>query len=274
MVYVALSNEAHRPWTLAALQAGKHVLCEKPLGLDATEVAEITAMAVTHDRLVVEAFWYRWHPRTLRLERLLAEGVPGRILGVETDFTFLGDYTGEFAGNYRLEPARGGGALYDVGCYAVSGAHLAVGPELTVEKATATLGETGVDLATSATLRVPGGVHAGAGAVVTCGIAAPPRQVFRVEGEDAVLGLPGDEAFTSWNRSSTLEIREAGGTVRVETFAPVDPYRRMVEAVAARVRGEDAFVVPLDHSAQVVTTLDAVRTTTAAAAGSTATAGE
>jgi predicted dehydrogenase len=271
VVYVALSNESHRPWTMAALAAGKHVLCEKPLGLDAGQVAEMVAAARAADRLLVEAFWYRWHPRVRRLEHLLAEGATGRIRAMQADFTFQGDFAGTLAGNYRLDPARGGGALYDVGCYGVSAAHLVLGPELVVDAATAVLGPTGVDLATALTAHVPehdaDRSRAGALASVRCGIDGTPCRVLRVEGEEAVLDLTGNEAFTSWHEASELEITAADGERRVEEFGPADPYRLMIEAVAARVRGEDAFVVPLDHSVQVAGTLAAVRAAMAGGAG-------
>ncbi|HST82829.1 MAG TPA: Gfo/Idh/MocA family oxidoreductase, partial [Kineosporiaceae bacterium] len=90
LVYVALDNAGHLPWTLAALAAGKHVLCEKPLGLDPAAVAAMTAAAAEHDRLLVEAFWYRWHPRTRRLEQLLTQGALGPVQQVESEFTFSG----------------------------------------------------------------------------------------------------------------------------------------------------------------------------------------
>jgi predicted dehydrogenase len=255
VVYISLSNEAHRPWTLAALAAGKHVLCEKPLGLDAGEVAAVVAAANASERLLVEAFWYRWHPRTRRLEELVAEGALGPVVEVEADFSYDGDPTGE---GYRLDPARGGGALYDVGCYAVSAAHLVLGPSLTVVDVAQTRGPTGVDLETVARLRVDEGVEAGARATVRCGIAVPDRQVLRAVGQGATVEFADGEAFGNWHAPSSLRITTPDGGVRLEEFAPVDAYRLMVSAVAARVRGEDAFVVGLDHSRQVAATMDAV----------------
>src|SRR4051794_3004181 len=116
-VYISLTNDNHRPWTLAALAAGKHVLCEKPLGLDRAEVVEMVDAAVAADRLLVEAFWYRWHPRTRRLEQLVTSGALGPIVGLETEFSYHGsDHT---PGEFRLDPKLGGGGLYDVGCYAI-----------------------------------------------------------------------------------------------------------------------------------------------------------
>jgi predicted dehydrogenase len=255
VVYISLTNDSHRPWTLAALAAGKHVLCEKPLGLDPDEVAEMTAAARAADRLLVEAFWYRWHPRTRRLEELLRAGGLGPVRSVEAEFSFDGGDDPRMAGNFRLDPSRGGGALYDVGCYPISAAHLALGPVLDVERAVATRGPAGVDLAATAWLTAPEGGRA----EVRCGIAIPDRQQLQVAGEAATADLATGEAFANWHQASSLRIATPDGTVRLEEFAPVDPYRLMVEAVAARVRGEEAFLIGADHSTEVAATLEAVR---------------
>ena len=258
VVYISLSNEAHRPWALAALAAGKHVLCEKPLSLDAAEVSQMLAAARAADRLLVEAFWYRWHPRTRRLEQLLGQGAAGPVRQVEAEFCFDGGDDPRMAGNFRLDPTRGGGGLYDVGCYAISAAQLALGPALVVERAQGRFGPTGVDLAATAWLTA-GGADPTGRAVVRCGIAEPDRQRLRVVGEAATVDFATGEAFTSWHQASSLTITTPDGAVRVEEFAPVDPYRLMVEAVASRVRGQDAYLVGDGHSLQVATTLDAVR---------------
>ncbi|HET9655871.1 MAG TPA: Gfo/Idh/MocA family oxidoreductase [Kineosporiaceae bacterium] len=282
VVYISLSNEVHRRWTLDALEAGKHVLCEKPLGLDAAEVAEMTAAADRAGRLLVEAFWYRWHPRTRRLEQLLRDGDLGTVRQVEAEFSFDGRTDPRMAGNFRMEPGRGGGALYDVGCYVVSAAHLTLGSGLQVDEARYDPGPTGVDLATTARLRATGdepapatgggpagGGPAGGGpaaftdrrsgsAVVRCAIATPDRQELRVVGSQACVDFSTGEAFANWHQPSALTISGPHGS-HTEEFAPVDPYRLMVEAVAARVRGEESFLVGAQHSLDVATTLDAIR---------------
>ncbi len=114
-VYISLTNEVHAHWSIAALQAGKHVLCEKPLAMNAREAVAMSEAANAAGRRLVEASWYRWHPRVRRAQELLAAGRIGSVRHVSAGFTFAGN----LAGNYRLEPTRGGGALYDVGCYAV-----------------------------------------------------------------------------------------------------------------------------------------------------------
>jgi xylose dehydrogenase (NAD/NADP) len=275
LVYVALDNAGHLPWTLAALAAGKHVLCEKPLGLDPAAVELMTAAAAEHDRLLVEAFWYRWHPRTRRLEQLLSQGALGPLRQVEADFTFSGGGAGDPRRHFRLDPERGGGGLYDVGCYALSAAHLALGPNLEVISATARRGPTGVDLEASAVLRARSahgtGTSTRAGsthgteadtdpiALIRCGIDGADRQQVTVTGEAARAEF-GDPAFGAIHTVAELRIVTPDGAVRQEQFAPVDPYRLMIEAVAARIRGDESFLPGAEHSRQVADTTVAIFT--------------
>jgi D-xylose 1-dehydrogenase (NADP+, D-xylono-1,5-lactone-forming) len=255
LVYVALDNAGHLPWTLAALAAGKHVLCEKPLALDPAAVELMAAAAAEHDRLVVEAFWHRWHPRTRRLEQLLTQGALGPVQHVESEFTFFGGAAGDPQQHFRLNPERGGGGLYDVGCYALSAAHLALGPHLEVVSAEARRGPSGVDLEATATLRGAG--KSGGTARIRCGIDGRDHQAITVSGEAARVDF-GDPAFGAIHTSAELVITTPDGGVRREQFAPVDPYRLMIEAVAARIRGADSFLPGLEHSRQVAATTAAI----------------
>ena len=246
VVYVALPNDAHVPWTLAALAAGKHVLCEKPLGLDAAEVASVEQAA--GDRLAVEASWYRWHPRVRLAQARLSD--IGPVRHVAAGFTFGGD----LAGNYRLDPARGGGALYDVGCYAVSACLWAVGQGLPDDVvARSDLGPTGVDLETRAILRW----QSGAEAEVHAGIATAERQWLVITGERGELELRGDNAFAAWRTDDTeLWVSDGRGTERVPVAA-VDAYRLMVEELSSVVRGGPGWVLPLAESRATAQVLDA-----------------
>jgi predicted dehydrogenase len=244
-VYVALSNDLHLPWTLAALEAGKHVLCEKPLGLTAAEVDRMAAAA--GDRLVVEASWYRWHPRVRLAQARLPE--IGPVRHVTAGFTFAG----QLEGNYRLEPGRGGGALYDVGCYAVSACLWAVGqgvPEDVVARAE--LGPTGVDLDTRAILRWAGGAEA----EVRAGMSSGDGQWLVVTGDRGEIELR-DAPYTSWKDDATeLWVSDGAGTERVSVPA-VDPYRLMVEEMSSVLRGGPGWVLPLAESRDTAAVLDA-----------------
>jgi predicted dehydrogenase len=250
-VYLSLPNDAHLPWVLAALEAGKHVLCEKPLGLDAVQVDKMTAAAQAADRLLVEASWNRWHPRTRRAAQLLAE-VEGPV-----DATAWFTFTGVPADNYRLDPDRGGGALYDVGCYAVGAALLALGESTTVGSARSTRASTGVDLTTEAELGSPRGT-----ARITASFDRPESQGFTVTAPGFALELP-HPAFTAWREPSALRI-VADGEERTEEFDACDPYLLMVDAVSSRVRGGDDWVLPLSTSWEVARILDDARERAAA----------
>jgi predicted dehydrogenase len=253
VVYVALANDAHLPWTLRALTAGKHVLCEKPLGLTADEVERMAAVAADADRLLVEAAWNRWHPRNRRAEQLVADGFLGDAeRSVDAVFTF----PGVADDNYRLDPAMGGGALYDVGCYAVMGASWllgAAGEPLAVDEVEVDRADTGVDATTTATLRAAHGV-----ASVRVSFVEPERQVLAASAGDRAVELE-SPAYASLRAPSRLRLVD-GGHETVEEFAAVDPYRLMVEAIGARVHGDGtAYVVPLAESRAVAATLDAIR---------------
>ena len=245
-VYVSLPNNDHLHWVQAALAAGKHVLCEKPLGMDAAEVAIMRAAADQSGRLLVEAAWNRWHPRTRRLDELVAPITGQRE--VRAWFTF----PGVPADNYRLVPARGGGALLDVGCYAVAASLAVLGAGgVDVSGVERHVGPTGVDLTTSAILTTPNG-----SARITASFERPEAQGLIIEAPGLSVEF-GGQAFTTWREPCTLRVVQEG-EARDEQFAACDPYQLMIEAVSARIRGEAAWVLPLETSMAVASTLDAI----------------
>src|SRR5262245_11605998 len=152
-VYIPLPNELHRPWTFAAADAGKHILCEKPLALDAAEAEEMVAYCRSRGVLLMEAFMWPHQPRTAAIRTLVAEGAIGELRLVRSSFSFPID-----AGDWRLDPARGGGALWDVGCYGVSTARLFAGSEPSEIRSFAHFGPSGVDMTLAAEFLFPGDV--------------------------------------------------------------------------------------------------------------------
>lgn len=245
-VYVSLDNASHADWTVAALEAGKHVLCEKPLAISADEADRMAAAAAAADRLLVEAVWCRWHPRWRRLEQLARSGGLGDLVSVDSAFTFPADLDD----NYRADPARGGGALWDVGCYQV---HLWVAllggaARVDITEVRRDDGPTGIDLTTR--IRA----HSDATRMTAvASFAMPEHQFMTVTGSDVVARMDRGQPFSSWRESSSLRLGEA-----VEEFAPVDAYRLMVEAVSARIGGADAWIVPLDETLLAMRTLDRI----------------
>ena len=246
-VYISLTNDVHAHWAIAAMRAGKHVLCEKPLAMNAMQVREMTAVAEETGLLLVEASWYRWHPRVRRAQKELAAGRIGTVRHVTAGFTF----DGKLAGNYRLEVERGGGALYDVGCYAVSAALWAFGSLPREVTARQQLGPTGIDLVTEAVLDFDGGT-----AEVRAGISEPPHQWLVITGEHGEIELR-DAPYTSWRDDETLLLLSDGRSTHRETFPAVDPYRLMVEEVSGALRGGTGWTLPLSESLATAVVLDA-----------------
>ena len=242
-VYISLANDQHLPWTLAALQAGKHVLCEKPLGLTAREVDQMADAA--GDLVCVEASWYRWHPRV----RLAQQRLPdiGPVRHVSAGFTF-GNVP---EGNYRLDPARGGGALYDVGCYAVSACLWAVGEGLPDDVAAEIrLGPTGVDLDSRLLLDWA----SGASAEVRASVDDREGQWLVITGERGEIELR-DQPYASWRAPTELWVSDGRGTERL-AVPPVDAYQVMVEEVSSVIAGGPGWVLPLEESRQTAVVLD------------------
>lgn len=248
VVYVCLANDQHAEWVVKALDAGKHVLCEKPLGRSAAEARLMAAAAERADRLLVEAVWTRWHPRFRRLAHLATSGALGAISSIESAFTF----PGAIDGNYRADPSKGGGALLDVGGYqahawvALSGG----ASDVSIERATSSIGPTGVDLTTSVTALIDGTVRANA----LCSFEQDEAQRLIVQGSLGTAAMGAGQAFTSWREESTLLV--GGGE---ESFAPVDAYQVMIEQVSARIQGKDSWVVPIEETIRVAEILDGIR---------------
>ncbi len=151
-VYVALPNSAHALWSIRALAAGKHVLCEKPLASNATEAEEMVLAAAQHGRILMEAFHYRYHPMAHRIVDIVRSGQLGALRDVAATFTVEIPEA-----DIRFDGALAGGALMDLGCYTVHWVRTLAG-EPTVASARATVGPPGVDVTTSAELVFPGNV--------------------------------------------------------------------------------------------------------------------
>lgn len=246
-IYICLANDAHLPWILAAVEAGKHVLCEKPLVLTAQEAQRAFDAAEAAGVHLVEAVWSRWHPRMRRVIDLTTSGQLGEITSFLGTFTFAG----ELEGNYRLSAARGGGALYDVGIYPLHAlvAVLAADIEISIVEVDRVMGGIDVDLTTKATLSWEHGQAHVAGSFVM-----PDSQRLRIIGEAGSLSVDDEQAFTSWRVPSELRIDD-----RIETFPEVDAYRVMFEQVSARIRGEDGWIMPASDSLRVARLVDEIR---------------
>jgi predicted dehydrogenase len=247
-VYISLTNVQHKEWVIAALEAGKHVLCEKPLALNADEVRRMNAVAERCQRLLVEAVWTRWQPRMKRMAQVIQRGDLGDVQSISSAFTFKGDLTG----NYRSDPTMGGGALLDVGCYQAHLWMMLLGEtvDYSIESVERTEGPTGIDLTTSVQTILNGFIRADA----LCSFDMAPEQRISVTGSMAAMHTGDGEAFTLWKQDATLLIGDT-----VETFTPDDAFSLMVQDVSAAIRGESAEVFPASSSLRVAEILDSIR---------------
>ena len=236
-VYNPLPNGLHGKWTRAALDAGKHVLCEKPFTANADEAREIADLAAKSDRVVMEAFHYRYHPMTLRTEQIIASGVIGELQRVEAALCFPLPKFSDIRYNYSLA----GGALMDAGCYAVHIVRTFGGSTPEVVSARAKLRDPQIDRAMTAELRFAAG-HTGQ---VRCSMwSARLLEISaRVVGDQGELKLFNPVTPQFVNR---LSIRSPEGR-RVERFSHRPSYAYQLDAFAAAVlRGEPVKTTPED----------------------------
>ncbi len=230
-VYIPLPNELHRPWLIAAADAGKHVLCEKPLSLDAREARAMVEHARNRGVILMEAFMWRHQERTLRLRQLVRDGAIGDLRLVRASFSFP-----IAPDDWRLDPSRGGGALWDVGCYGVNTARFFAGEEPRRFHALAQFGPTGVDLSLAATLEFPGGVLA----TIDCSFEQPFRCHYELSGTRGLIDVPlaylpaagtnPTAALIKIRSDKNADSRPQGSTLL--EFEPIDQYTAMVDHFA------------------------------------------
>ncbi len=186
LVYVALPNALHAEWSMAAARAGKHVLCEKPLGRNAAEATAMFEVARLSGTWLMEAFMYRFHPQTLKVQELLRDGAIGPVKQIRASFSF---YVAD-TNNVRLSAELAGGALMDVGCYCVNIARMATSMRPTQVSAFANWAPSGVDEQLAGQIAYPDGIVA----QIFCGITASRHHHVQIVGGNGIIEL--DEAFT------------------------------------------------------------------------------
>ncbi|MEO8356764.1 MAG: Gfo/Idh/MocA family oxidoreductase [Chloroflexota bacterium] len=142
VVYISLPNHLHAEWTIKAVQAGKHVLCEKPLTLNADDVDAVGAAARNHGRVVMEAFMYRHHPQTLKVQEIVRSGSLGTLKLIRGSFSFVLSRAEDIR---LLDPAMGGGSIWDIGCYPISYARSVLGQDPLDVFGWQVTGPTGID---------------------------------------------------------------------------------------------------------------------------------
>jgi predicted dehydrogenase len=230
-VYIPLPNSLHREWTIRCAEAGKHVLCEKPLAMTAADCEAMIAACRRHGVVLMEAFMYRFHPRTRRVAQMAADGAVGEVRLVRASFSFRV----RGADNIRLRPELGGGALYDVGCYGVNVSRLILGEPAHVA-AHARIGPSGVDEVLGALLSADGDRLA----VVDCGLSLARREDYEIVGTDGRIHVP--TAFLPGTADAVIRLIRDEETT--ETVPGVDQYRLMVEHFAEAVLDGTPLALP------------------------------
>jgi D-xylose 1-dehydrogenase (NADP+, D-xylono-1,5-lactone-forming) len=250
VVYNPLPNALHATWTIRAVQAGKHVLCEKPLAITVAEVDAVAEAAAATRRVVAEAFMYRHHPQTLRLAQLVHEGTIGTLQLVRSAFSFRLTRSADV----RLAAALGGGSLWDVGCYPVSMARFLAGAEPIEVVGWERQGASGIDE------RFVGMLDFGhVLAQFDCGFASPLRTHLEVVGSEGVLSVavpfkPGLEGSIVLTRGDAVEPLAIEGQAlyagEIEDFADAVLNGQPPRVSLAESRGNVAALVALYESAR------------------------
>jgi predicted dehydrogenase len=182
VIYNPLPNHLHAEWTIKALQADKHVLCEKPLVLSVQEVDDIIETVNETGKIVAEAFMYRHHPKTLKVKEILDNGVLGDLQIIRGLFAA----TFNLKGNYRMVKEMGGGSLWDVGCYPVSYTRLIAGEKARQVFGWQVEGPTGIDETFMGQMCFEDGILA----QFVCGFASPFRTSMEIIGSKGSLTIP------------------------------------------------------------------------------------
>jgi predicted dehydrogenase len=243
-VYISLPNSMHVEWTERALTAHKHVLCEKPVSTDPEAVSDAFDLAEREGLVLMEAFMYRHHPQTLRVQELVREGAIGRLRLVRSSFSFVA----ADPSNIRLAASLDGGALMDVGCYCVSGARMLAGEPVAVT-AQQVLGGDGVDVVFGATMSFADEVLGH----FDCGLALAPRDELEVVGDEGSLFLD-----DPWHCvTPIIELRTASEVQRIE-LPRVDSYMLEAENMAAAIRGTAAPLLGRADAIGQATTIGAL----------------
>ncbi|MDJ0925217.1 MAG: Gfo/Idh/MocA family oxidoreductase [Acidimicrobiia bacterium] len=244
-VYVPLPNDLHAPWTIRALGARKHVLCEKPLTLTTGEAEAVAAASAEHGVLVMEAFMYRFHPAWDTVRQLLADDAIGRIIDVSIWFGFRSTRPDD----YRHTLSTGGGALYDVGCYAVDACRTLLGPDPNDVLATARIGPaSGVDMTFSAILD-----YGDATASFTCSMEQEPQHTIVIHGTGGWISIA-DPFNCPRDHATTVTIGRGGNhhphATKVDTLqmAVADQYGLQATAFADAVLGGTPAPLPIEDS--------------------------
>ncbi len=244
-VYIPLPNSLHKEWVIRSLEVGKHVLCEKPIGLTADEAREMQQVAKQQNRLLMEAFMYQYTDRVRVIKQVLESGELGELRHINVSFRFLLDRPGTI----KMQPALGGGALYDVGCYPVNFIGMVTG-RLPVSCKAVSETEQGVDTNLSALLQYDDGLIAN----IHCGFNAFGRNYAEIIGTKGMLVV--DKPFL--DDAGTLYLHTNEG-VRELPVSESDRYQAEIRHFSSAILNEPSRLIPLDETVRNMQVLDMIR---------------
>ena len=250
VIYIPLPNNLHVGWAVEALNNGKHVLCEKPLAMNADEAQEMVETANANGVLLSEAFMYRYQPLMAEVFGRVRAGDIGKVGLVKASFSFIQNSTED----YRRDPSMGGGALLDVGCYCVHIARQAFGAEPLFATGTSVMdADTNVDMTTTAQLEFGGGGMA----LLDCSFAMEFRASYEIVGDQGSFAVA---KFFGADRADDVRytLTKSGGPPESRAMPPANMYVQEVEAMSRRVRGEDVFLLPASDGLGNMRALDAI----------------
>ncbi len=247
-IYNPLPNALHVEWSVRALQAGKHVLCEKPLSRRPDDVQRAFDTAEREGRVLAEAFMWRHHPQVARARELLESGAIGELRVIRTHFAFKAADPEDI----RLQAALDGGGLMDVGCYCVSGCRALAGADPESAFATQVTGGHGVDVVLAATLRFPGDVLAH----FDCGLAYPGGDVLEAVGTEGSIFL--DDPWHGGRPD--IELRRPDGSVQTVECPRENAYALELANFEAAVRGDAPALLGRDDALGQARTIAALYT--------------
>ena len=247
-IYISLPNNVHASIASRALIAGKAVLCEKPLTMNYQESEELVRVSKASNSLLVEAIWFRWHPRLIKACEQISKGVIGEISQIDAAFTYVNNNKD----NYRFDPALGGGALLDLGPYPLHLIASLFGSEARVELLTVNqdIGPSGVDLVTTGSALINGSARFN----FNLSFVGQLSQEISISGSKGSIKFLEGAAFTNWNEPSTLLVND-----EIYSFESVDAYQLMVEAVSDVILGKPAWIPPHFESLFVMGLIDQIR---------------
>jgi len=254
-IYIPLPNHLHLPWSLRTIEAGKHVLCEKPIGLTAADAERLADAASRNPRLkVMEAFMYRFHPQWRRARALVAEGAIGEVHAVQTWFSYFNDDPL----NVRNMKDAGGGALMDIGCYGVSVARFITGREPRRATAVSQMDPRfGTDRLTAATLDFGDAV-----AAFTCATQLARHQRVDIGGSNGTIEI--EAPFNPpIDRRCTIVLRR-GDRVEPIPLERANHYEQQIDAFSSAILADQAVPTPLSDAVANMRVIDAVRDSAAA----------